>query len=147
MPRGTTFVGDEGKEEFWPCSVAHDIRYEVDKKTGLPLFGVAFNREYVRACQAIFEELRQSGDKVAVDRFARGYQCFRFSDDGATNPMLRYQADEEFDKHMRRVIKVTPGRRRKWQLDMSRRQRVWFINMPDPLKNAFLWVNRLFGGA
>jgi hypothetical protein len=140
--RGTTFVGDDRYPEFWPCSIEHDLIYE--QKLGGPRLEQAFVEECQKAAETF--DLTEESGKLARRRFERGYRAYAYGAYPFYGMPSKRLGDKILSAYMWRVVVATPNTERQRQLRMARRQRMFFVNMPAPLKNAFLALNRLFGG-
>lgn len=146
MTRGTTGFSDDKYPEFWPIAVEHDIHYETE------LFGFWFDEEFVHECREVYAALKKredSGEDTVRGhsaRFQLGYQQYKWNS-RRKKIISAEEADIIFNKYCKRVIRVTKDKNLKRQLRMARAQRMMFLNIPGPIKRAFLFINRLFRGA
>jgi hypothetical protein len=133
-------MGDTKYPEFWAASVLHDLAYE----------GIN-TKEHMRILNEHFEGIVNNNerDRDWSAKAAIGEMLVEVP--GTTDFLTRRQADRLINHNMKLIVSHVKHnlqqRRRAWQLNLARQQRMCFLRTPEPIKRAFLWINRLFGGA
>tara|TARA_Y100000310_G_scaffold342211_1_gene444315 strand:- start:300 stop:719 length:420 start_codon:yes stop_codon:yes gene_type:complete len=139
VTRGTTFFGDKKFPEFWPASIEHDLHYEAE------VYGAALDHVFVQDCDKIYNNLTGLTG-LAASRFHTGYRLYEWNSE-KDQQLSRREADLKYSRYLQRVIGAETNYKRARQLRMSRRQRMFFLRMPEPVKKIALFFNRIFGGA